>query len=670
LGAARHAGIEVRPRRTIHEFADPQPPVPPAFTVAWRFGATSAVEQGCWWVADIEISPGPGPGDPEGARLRLRRACFAVAVVATIAAALAAMARVLGADGLGIADAVLLACFAAMLPWNVIGFWNAVVGFAILSASRDPVGHVLPAARSPQAGPIRARVAIVMPVHNEQPERVIRHLEHTVASLGATGVTAPFEVFLLSDTQDAALAAAEAEAFARWRARSTSAVPLHYRRRPDNRGHKTGNLWEFLETHGHRFEHMLVLDADSVMSGAAILRLVRIMEAHPEIGILQQLIVGLPNPSPFPRIFQFGMRHGMRAYTVGSTWWQGDCGPYWGHNAVIRVAPFMAHCRLPLLPGDPPLGGRVLSHDQVEAVYMRRAGWQVRALPEEAGSYEENPPTLSDFVKRDLRWCQGNWQYLRLVGEPGLHRLGRLQLMLAILMYVSGPAWILFSLLGFGRALAPLSAGGEAAAPLLGSPMPWEPWALLAAMMVLVFAPKLAGVAQVLLTPRLRRAYGGAPRMVLSTVVEFLFSFVLAPIVAVAQTVFVLGLAAGRTVRWDAQLRDSRSLPWREAARGLWPQTVLGLVVAAAVWTLGPASARVWVVLFCGPLLFSVPFAVATSWTSLGRRLARLGVCAVPEEIEPPPVVAAAGHALGRPRATAAAISGGFSGAPAAPTVD
>ena len=308
-------------------------------------------------------------------RLRRRRVFFASATLGTALLALLAMARVLGADGLSPSDWILLGCFAAMLPWNVIGFWNALVGFALLYGSRDPVGRVLPAARSPTTGAITERVAIVMPVHNEDPDRVVRHLAETVASLDATGEGAAFEIFLLSDTQDDAIAAAEAVAFARWRDGVRRPERLHYRRRPDNQGQKTGNIWEFLDRHGARFDHMLVLDADSVMSGSAILRLVRVMQAHPEIGILQQLIVGLPNLSPFPRIFQFGMRHGMRAYTVGSAWWQGDCGPYWGHNALIRIAPFMAHCRLPELPGRPPLGGRVLSHDQVEAVLMRAAGW-------------------------------------------------------------------------------------------------------------------------------------------------------------------------------------------------------------------------------------------------------------------------------------------------------
>jgi membrane glycosyltransferase len=374
------------------------------------------------------------------------------------------------------------------------------------------------------------------------------------------------------------------------------------------------------------------------------------MQAHPEIGILQQLIVGLPNLSPFPRLFQFGMRHGMRAFTIGSAWWHGDCGPYWGHNAVIRVAPFMAHCRLPTLPGGPPLGGRVLSHDQVEAVLMRRAGWQVRVLAEESGSYEENPPTLSDFIKRDLRWCQGNWQYLHLVGRPGLHAFGRLQLWLAVLMYVSGPAWVLFSLVGFLRAIldAQGMAGEATGPPLLGTPAAWEGWALLGAMMLIVFAPKLAGVGQVLLAPRLRAAYGGALRVSLSALAELLFSLVLAPTVAVAQAAFVAGMAAGRTIRWEAQLRDARSLTWVEAWRGLWPQTLLGVALGGAVWLLAPESARWWALLFCGPLVAAVPFAVVTSWVGLGRWLARVGIGAVPEEIEPPAVVVASGHAKWR----------------------
>lgn len=601
-----------------------------------------------------------------------RRLLFASAVMATFGLALLVMAHLLGADGLGLADFVLLVCFAAMLPWNVIGFWNAVVGFTLLAFARNPTAQVFPAvADIDGAACTRARLALVMPIHNEAPARVIRHLEQTVASLLATRVPLDFEVFLLSDTQPVESVAAERAAFDAWRARVDRRVPLHYRRRAHNHDHKTGNLWDFLERHGARFDLMLVLDADSVMTGDAIVRLMRIMAARPRLGILQQLIVGLPNLSPFPRIFQFGMRHGMRAYSMGSAWWQGDCGPYWGHNAMIRVAPFMAHCRLPTLPGGPPLGGRILSHDQVEAMLMRRAGWEVRVLPEESGSFEENPPTLPDFVKRDLRWCQGNWQYLRLVGQPGLHAMGRLQLWLAILMYVSGPAWILFSLVGFGTAIGiELGATGSLPGPpALGGPAPWEPWALLVATMTIVFAPKLAGVGQVMLSARLRRRYGGGARMLASAMTELLFSFVLAPIMAVAQSVFLLGLAAGRVVRWEAQLRDSRALPWGEAVRGLWPQTVLGLLIGAAVGALGPPAARIWAILFCGPLLLAIPFAVVTSWTGLGRRLAWLGLCTTPEEIDPPEIIVAAGH-VHRPTRRLSGAPGLPESASAAPPVE
>ncbi|MFO1037370.1 MAG: glucans biosynthesis glucosyltransferase MdoH [Geminicoccaceae bacterium] len=617
---------------------------------------------------DILACPTPRAADlAEAARLKRRRLAFGLLTGVTMTALVLAMLRVLGGDGLAEVEAALVLLFILMLPWNVIGFWNALIGLGILTLSRDPVALVTPCAldgRRP--APLRSRIAVLMPVFNEQPERVFRHLGATVDSLDATGEASAFEFFVLSDTQDGDIAAQESAWFERWRARQPRPERCHYRRRSGNEGHKTGNLWDWLETHGSRFDHMLVLDADSVMSGAAILRLARVMEAHAEVGILQSLIVGLPNRSPFARIFQFGMRHGMRSYTTGSAWWQGDCGPYWGHNAMIRIAPFMAHCRLPVLPGGPPLGGRILSHDQVEAVLMRRAGWQVRVVPEEGGSFEENPPALPEFIKRDLRWCQGNWQYLDLIGRPGLHAMGRLQLLLAILMYVSGPAWVLFSLLGFGGAIgAGLSGPGAPGEPLLGRPAAWEGWALLAVTMTIVFMPKLAGVLQAMASREVRSGYGGAVRLLGSTLTELVFSFLLAPILAVGQTIFVGGMMFGRTIRWEAQLRDQRVVPLAEACRGLWPQALLGLVLGAAVMALAPPAARVWAVLFCGPLLLAIPFAWGTARAGFGRLLVRLGICATPEEIDPEPVVRAAGHAL-RPGPERVPVTG--AAAPAAVT--
>ena len=251
----------------------------------------------------------------------------------------------------------------------------------------------------------------------------------------------------------------EQEILAQLRDRWRGILPVTYRRREDNPGFKAGNIRDFCERLGHLHDYALVLDADSLMSADAILRLVRTMQRNPRLGILQHLTVGMPTASPFARVFQFGMRLGMRSYTVGSAWWQGDSGPYWGHNALIRLRPFIEHCNLPKLPGRPPLGGWILSHDQVEAVLMRRAGYEVRVLPEEAGSWEENPPTLIEFIRRDLRWCQGNMQYWHFLLLPGLPPVSRYQLVFAILMFLGSPAWIALLLIGSAAvAVAPTPA--------------------------------------------------------------------------------------------------------------------------------------------------------------------------------------------------------------------
>ena len=186
----------------------------------------------------------------------------------------------------------------------------------------------------------------------------------------------------------------------------------------------------------------------------------RIIQADPKLGILQGLVVGLPSTSAFARLFQFGLRLGLRSWTIGAAWWQADCGPYWGHNAVIRIAPFVTHCRIPVLPGDGVLDGHVLSHDQIEAAFMRRAGFDVRVLPEEDLGWEQNPPTLIEFLRRDQRWCQGNLQYWPFIKMPGLKPVSRFQLFFAMLMFLASPAWI--GMLVFGAidaAFSPTTAG-------------------------------------------------------------------------------------------------------------------------------------------------------------------------------------------------------------------
>src|SRR5262249_39674126 len=327
--------------------------------------------------------------------------------------------------------------------------------------------------------------------------------------------------------------------------------------------------WDFCERWGDRHDLAITLDADSFMPGAGILRLVRIMQADAKLGILQGLVVGRPATSAFPRIFPFGMPPGMRPGPLGSPRWKGDCGPYWGHNAAVRLKPFIAHCRLPEIERRGPLGGPILSHDHLEAVLMRRAGYEVRALPEEELGWEENPPTLLEFIRRDLRWCQGNMQYWPVLRLPRLLPVSRFQIHFALIWFLASPAWI--ALLLLTTAAVAFRGPAHFIQPDAGK-------ALFAIVLVMWFAPKFATVLDVLSRPALRRAFGGTARFLASVAVETVFFLLLSPIMWTGHTVFLGGLLFGRTIGWIGQTRDDHAVPLSLAIHNLWPQALLGVV--------------------------------------------------------------------------------------------
>ena len=568
------------------------------------------------------------PAAASAATMRARRAAFLVLVVITIAALAALMVRTLDGGGLDAIDYALLAAFGLTLPWTAIGFWNAVIGLVLMLGHRDPAAAATPVAAlglAPSA--IDTRTALLVCIRNEDPQRLERNIDSMLCGLAHLPQARQLEVVLLSDSDRPELLPAEAALAHSLAARYGDLLPVSYRRRTHNAGFKAGNLREFCERRGREFDFAVVLDADSVMSPAAILRLIRVMQEDPGLGIVQTLVVGLPSASPFARVFQFGMRLGMRSYTLGSAWWQGDCGPYWGHNAIIRLAPFVEHCALPDLPGRGPLSGCILSHDQVEAVLMRRAGYAVRVLPMESGSWEENPPTLLEFMRRDLRWCQGNMQYWRLLAMPGLHLLGRVQLLLAMLMFIGSPAWIAFVLLATFRDLI-LPVDGPAFRPDAGL-------LLFAVVLTMSFAPKIASIVAILANRARRREFGASSRFLAGAAVETVFSMALAPVMAVVHTVFIAGLALGRTIGWSAQVRDGHSVPLRDALRALWRPTLLGAVIGAWFLATQP-SLMAWFAPFWLPLLLCAPFASLTAWPALGAALTRARIAAIPEELAPP----------------------------------
>jgi membrane glycosyltransferase len=574
--------------------------------------------------APIALTPA---GLQPSAELMWRRICVATLNIGTYLWLASWIAEILGAGGWSVVDAVMFVCFLVGLPWTVLGFWNAVIGLWLLMLAKDPLGETapyLPAAES--KADIKVRTAVFMTLRNEDPARALKRFDVIRESVMATGQGAAFGWFVLSDTPDDSEAAIKEEAaFNAWKENLGSPVDLVYRRRTENTGFKAGNVRDFCERWGHAYELMLPLDADSLMSGEAIVKLVRVMEAHPKLGILQSLVVGMPTRSAFARIFQFGMRHGMRSYTMGQAWWVGDCGPFWGHNAVVRIKPFVEDCHLPILPGGAPLGGHILSHDQVEATFMRRAGYECRVLPVEMGSYEENPPTILEFTKRDTRWCQGNMQYWRLVGLPGLKPMSRFQLAWAILMFLGTPAWTIFIALA---AIKPFLVDAEVFPAASGI-------ALYITYLLMYLSPKIAGFIDILASSTESARYGGRFKFALGAVIELIFSFLLGAVATFRITIFMVGLLFGKTVSWNGQARDAHGIPWDVAFQGLWPQLAFGTVVMILAFIGSPALFW-WGLLMTLGYVVAVPFGVALADPNVGKWMAKSKLCGIPEEFETP----------------------------------
>ena len=536
----------------------------------------------------------------------LRRLVLFSLVIGIAAGLTALVTRAMAPGGLGVWEWLTLLAFAGTAPWTALCAANALLGFSLLMATRDAPAYLLPSLR--HAAAPRTRTAIIVCIRNEDMATVLPPLERLMADLPP----AHFTLWFLSDTpgdgngEQAAIAALLPAA--------------RYRRRAQNTGFKAGNVMDFCDHHAGDHEFMLCLDADSDMSAVAVLRLVGLMQADARIAIIQQLIVGRPASAAFPRLFQFGMRAGMRMWAIGQAWWQGDEGPYWGHNALIRIAPFRQHARLEALPDGSP----ILSHDQVEAVRLHAAGWKVVALPIEAGSMEGMPPALPEFMARDLRWGAGNMQYFSLLRLPGMTWMGRWQLAQAILLFAGAPLWV--AVLVFATLNA--AAGGETDRTMLALAM-LATWAAL-------HAPKLLGYAQVMLTPALAAGYGGRGRFGRGAALEIGFTTLLDPISVFNKAMFLAALPfrrlRGLGGQWAPQNRADRGVGWADAARLLWPHTLFGV----AVFALLPMSAWPWALPWAAGLVLAVPFCVVTSAPRVSAWLGVRGLAATPEELNPP----------------------------------
>ena len=562
-----------------------------------------------------------------------RRVLFVLLVLVCSLGVLGFLAQALAPGGFGVLDGVILLAIATTMPWFAVGFCNGMIGLWLTLFYANPLDKVSPslcAVPLPRDGVEQSvnasQTALLLCIRNEMPARLVRNMTLMLDSLLASGSMQRFHLYVLSDTVDEAWITKETEAIAvvteQWREQ----MSITYRRREINTGFKAGNIKDFCQQWGADHELAVVLDADSLMSAQALNRLVDTMHRRPEIGILQGLVVGLPSRSAFTRFFQFGMRLGMRSYTLGSAWWQGDCGPYWGHNAAIRLKPFIEHCQLPVLKDRRGQPIHVLSHDQLEAVLMRRAGFEVRVFPIEDESFEENPLNLLDFVQRDLRWCAGNMQYLHFLMLPGLQVTSRVQLVLAILMFLAGPAWLLAAV----AMVALISTAPTLPAVLdLGFL-----WAALIGLWALILAPKLVSVFVVVLQADQRRAFGGARQFAFGILLETFFSILISPVMWFSQTIAVAGLLFGKRATWAAQNRDDASLGWATAVRVFGLHAAFGLLLALPLVFTHPQALPL-LALFVGGLWVVIPLAVLSAKPSVGEFFCRRGWLAVPDEVQP-----------------------------------
>ena len=575
---------------------------------------------------------GPETSVPTGtqslALLAKRRVAFFALVVAIVTVLVGWLAAILEANGFGILDALLVAAFLIQVPTIAIAFANALIGFILVRWTPTPLALVSPPmARAGDSGRIILRTAIAMTMRNEDPARSLKHLETVMASLERTGFGECFDCHVLSDSDEAAAIAAEETFIDAWRTRAPYGNRLFYRRRDRNIGFKGGNVHDFCEHHSRDYDLAVMLDTDSLMAGTTILRMVRIMQANPWLGILQTFAVGLPSGSLFTRIFQFGHRHGMRCFVFGAAWWQGECCQFWGHNCAIRVAPFAESCKLPILSGGPPLGGHIICHDQIEAALMRRAGYEVRFLPEETGSWEGNPPTLPDFIKRNGRWCLGNLQNLRLLFLPGLRLVSRFHLAYMAQKF-------------FGGAMVPIFATLAAVAAATwpdGRVFPAHAaLALYLTWLVVYFSPRIFGVLDALL--RARSHYGGTAQLVTGGIVEILFNFLLLPVAMFAAAHCMIALIFARTVTWEGQRRDGYRLSWTSAGKAFWQPTVFGAALLGILYVAVPGAIP-WFVPFLMGLILAIPFAVFSSMPAIGAVAARWKLCGIPEEITGAPEI-------------------------------
>ena len=585
------------------------------------------------------------PARLDGTRVTQRRLLVASLTLLLVGPAVLLMADLHWRTGMDKWKILHLVLFAILFALVAFGAVQAVIGWFCRMGEGDPNRILNSLSPEDEARPVDAPTAIVMPVFNEDTSRIMEGLRVIYRSLEATGQLDAFDFFILSDTTNPNRWIEEESAWVALTRQLGARGRMFYRKRRVNLNKKAGNLADFCRRWGKRYRYMVVLDADSIMTGDAIVKLVRLMERNPGAGIIQTVPRLVNGETMFARLQQFASRLYGPVFAAGLNYWQQSEANYWGHNAIIRVAPFIEHCSLPDLPGVEPFGGRILSHDYVEAALMRRAGWSVWLAVDLEGSYEECPGNLIDFAKRDRRWLQGNLQHAWLLTARGLHAANRLHLALGILAYMASPLWLAFLI------VSSVIAWRYAATGL--SPLPVDSFArylhlgfhaqallLLSGTLGLLFFPKVLAILDLARRPGAAAGFGGWTRVIAGAVSETAIFTLIAPVLMLFHSKFIVLTLAGRGVAWVAQRRGADGDPeWREAILTHAGHTVTGLGWGAFALWVNPAFAA-WLAPILLGLVTSIPVSLVTGQNAAGQFVRRMKFFLTPEETSAPPELA------------------------------
>lgn len=601
---------------------------------------------------NASIAAAPLPPAVHLERVRRVRRGRRVFVFYSLAVLLTGFVSLLFADllwrhGWSASRTVLLVLFSLLFLLASVGCMHGIYGFVLRRIGERRRITALADYRSQSIAD--TSTALVFPVYNEDVRRVCEGLRATYESLASTGHIERFDFFILSDSTDPDNWVAEER---RWfeLVQSLGALGrIFYRRRLNNEGKKSGNIRDFLSNWGRRYRYFIVFDADSIMSGETIVDLVKLMEAHPTVGLIQTAPALVNARSIFGRMQQFANRLYGPLFTAGLNYWSQEGGNYWGHNAIIRTDPFMRFCDLPQLPGEKPFGGHILSHDFVEAALLRKENWEVWFAWDLEGSYEEGPPGIIENAQRDRRWCQGNLQHFMLLFARGLRGVNRLHLTLGIAGYLAGPLWFLFMLTGTYVLLYRYHTGLSdvvvaAFTPFIRFDATGHALLVFGLAMTVIFVPKVLSLIDLAFDAQRRQAFGGLGRASLSALLETVFSTLHAPVQMLFHSKFVFATLFGISTHWSAQKRAADGTAWSTAWKQHWGHTALGVGWGGLTWWLDPAVFW-WFVPVLSGMVLSVPLSVLTSRESWGNAARRAGLFVTPEEHSTPPELARL-HAL------------------------